>query len=261
MVNYARVHDQAITGMFLVWDYALPDWVVELAAAGDADGLGELYRAHIAELVTRYAGRIGAWVVVNEAIWGPDETGAEAAFAVTPWIDVLGVESIEWAFEIAREADPTAVLLYNETGAEALGPKADFVYAMAADFVAREVPIDGIGLQFHIDAAAPPDMADVRANFERFAALGLEIHITELDVAIDALDGGDALERQAAIYVDVLETCLAVPACTRYGVFGFTDRYGWDELGDAAPLLLDDDYRPKPAYRALQAALESPPAS
>ncbi|MCY0990958.1 endo-1,4-beta-xylanase [Nannocystis sp. ILAH1] len=125
------------------------------------------------------------------------------------WPDVLGVEFIERAFRTVRAADPDAVLLYNEIGAEALGLKSDFMYEMSTGLVARDVPIDGIGLQFHIDAAAPPDLDDVRAKMERFAALGLGIYITELDVMIAGVDAAQ-LELQADIYASILEACLAV---------------------------------------------------
>jgi endo-1,4-beta-xylanase len=258
IVNYAFVHGQTANGYFLVWDFELPRWVTDIAGSGDEEALGAVLDDHVRTLVDRYQGRVKAWVVVNEAIWGPDETGGEGAvFAESIWSDVLGSEYIERAFRVAREADPDAILLYNETGAEALGEKSDFLHDMASDFIAREVPIDGIGLQFHIDAAAPPDMADVKANMERFGALGLDVYITELDVSLATVDGTETekLALQANLYAGVLDVCLSVPACRSYTVFGFSDRYGWDELGDATPLIFDDAYQPKPAYFAIQSAL------
>lgn len=257
MVNYATVHGQSVTGMFLVWDFALPRWLKDLA--GDPAALGPVYDEHVTTLVTRYRGRVDRWIVVNEAIWGPGDAGnPRAKFAETLWSDTLGPDHIERAFVLARAADPDAVLLYNETGAEAVNEKSDFLFAMAEDFVARGVPLDGIGLQFHVDAASPPDMASVRANFERFGSLGLTVHVTELDVSLAHVDlpEGDAEALQASIYADVVEVCLAVPACRGTTVFGFSDRYAWDALGDATPLLFDEDYVAKPAYYAVQAALE-----
>jgi endo-1,4-beta-xylanase len=259
VVNYASVHGQTVNGYFLVWDFELPQWLTDIAGSGDAEALGEALDDDVRPLVDHYRGRVQAWVVVNEAIWGPDETGGDGAtFAESIWSDVLGPEYIERAFQVARDTDPDAILLYNETGAEALGEKSDFLHGMAADFVARQVPIDGIGLQFHIDAAAPPDMAAVQANMERFGALGLHVYITELDVSLATASGTEAekLELQANIYADVLDVCLSVPACRSYTVFGFSDRYGWDELGDATPLIFDDSYRPKPAYFAIQSTLQ-----
>jgi endo-1,4-beta-xylanase len=238
------VHEQAITGMFLIWDYALPDWVLSLHEHGDAVALAAVFDQHITTMVERYAGRVDAWIVVNEAIEAAD-------FAQTLWYDALGPDYIEHAFELAHAADPNATLIYNETGAEGLNDKSDFMFAMISDFVARGVPIDGVGLQFHVQAGQPPNIADVQANIERFAALGLSVHVTELDVSVDGLD----LALQAEIYADVLEVCLAVPACENWTVFGFSDRYAWDEIGDAQPLLFDAQYQPKPAFFAVQELL------
>jgi endo-1,4-beta-xylanase len=254
-MNYATVHDQSVTAMFLVWDFELPQWVLDVAATGDAEALGAVYDDHITTLVSRYKDQADAWVVVNEGIWGPFDTGeSEARLADTVWQNVLGDEHIERAFRAADAADPDAVLMYNETGAETLGDKADFLYEMVSDFVARDVPIDAVGLQFHIDSANPPDMESARENMQRFADLGLEVHITELDVMIYG-QSEDQLETQAQIYADVVEACLAVSACKNTTVFGFSDRYSWDELGEAAPLMFTEDYAPKPAFPAVQEAL------
>jgi endo-1,4-beta-xylanase len=254
-MNYAAVHDLSVTAMFLVWDFELPPWVLDVAATGNAEALGAVYDDHITTLVSRYRDQADAWVVVNEGIWGPEDTGAsEARLAGTVWQDVLGDEHIERAFRTADAADPDAVLMYNETGAETLGDKADFLYDMVSDFLERDVPIDAVGLQFHIDSANPPDMESARQNIQRFADLGLEVHITELDVMIYGTSD-DQLETQADIYADVVRTCLEVDGCKNTTVFGFSDRYSWDELGEAAPLLFTEDYEPKPAFPAVQEAL------
>lgn len=119
-------------------------------------------------------------------------------------------------------------------------------------------PLDGIGFQFHVHAGSPPVMSDVQVNFERFAALGLDIYITELDVSLEGIAEPDELDLQASIFADLLETCRAVPACRSYTMFGFTDKYAWDQLGDADPLIFDADYQAKPAYFAIQEVLAAP---
>jgi endo-1,4-beta-xylanase len=257
LVNYATLHDQELTGMFLVWDFSLPRWVRDVATDEGPAALGQVLDEHVTTLVERYRGRVDGWVVVNEAIWGPGDGVGRAQYAQTLWYDALGEGYIERAFEVARAADPDATLLYNETGAEMLGEKSDFVYRMVEGFVARGVPIDGVGLQFHVHAASPPDLASVRANLERFAALGLDVVVTELDVSLEGMEGPEAelLALQAETYAGVLEACLAVPACRTWTVFGFSDRYAWDELGEATPLLFTEDYEAKPAFFAVQAAL------
>jgi endo-1,4-beta-xylanase len=136
------------------------------------------------------------------------------------------------------------------------------MYAMLAGLRARGVPIDAVGLQFHVDAAHPRDLTSVRRNLERLAGLGLHILITELDVSVAHLSGTPA-ERarvQASIYAQIVDTCLAVPACDTITVFGVGDKATWDELGSAAtaaPLLFSRGYRPKPALQAVRAALQA----
>jgi endo-1,4-beta-xylanase len=219
---------------------------------------------HITTLVSRYRGRVKEWIVVNEAIWGPEVTGQDTAeLAQTVFSDLLGPDYIRRAFVTARAADPDAILVYNETGAEELGAKSDFMFDMVSDLVFSGAPIDAIGLQFHIDAASPPEMASVKANMERFGALGLDVYVTELDVNLIGVGGSEQakLERQAEIYAGLLETCLAVPACRGYTIFGVSDKYAWDEQegGSASPLLFTEDYAAKPAFYALQSVLQAMP--
>lgn len=255
MVNFAHVHHQKVNGYFLTWDFELPQWVQDVGARGDATALGKVLDDHVRTLVGRYKGKMNAWVVANEAIWGPDETnGGPARYGDSIWQGTLGPEYIERTFRLAHATDPQAKLLYNETGAEAVGPKSDFLVEMAKELVRKGVPIDGIGLQFHLDSKKLPKMEDVKANFDRIAALGLDIYITELDVSLEGKPGTDAekKELQANVYRDVLRICLSTPKCRSYTVFGFGDKYAWDELGDATPLMFDKEYAPKPAFFAVQ---------
>jgi endo-1,4-beta-xylanase len=258
MVNFATVHRQKVNGYFLTWDFELPQWVQDIGASGDAAALGRTLDDHVRTLVGRYKGRMNGWVVANEAIWGPDENnGGPSKYGNSIWTDVLGPEYIERVFKVAHEVDPSAQLLYNETGAEAVGPKSDFMYAMAKELVRKGVPINGIGLQFHLDSKKLPKMEDVRANLERIAGLGLDVYITELDVSLEGRT--EPLEEkqrlQAKVYSDVLGICLGIPRCRAYTVFGFGDRYAWDELGDASPLMFDKEYKAKPAFFAVQSGL------
>jgi GH35 family endo-1,4-beta-xylanase len=259
MVNYAVLNGQRIDGYFLVWDEGLPPWLDELAKGQGAAGLGAAMDEHIATVVGRYRGQVNSWIVVNEAILGPDENDTDDAdYHPTLWYQVMGPDYIARAFRDADRADPDARLLYNETGAEMINAKSDFMYGMLGDLLDRGVPIDGVGLQFHIDAAKPYDMASVRRNFERLADLGLAIVITELDINVSRYPGTreQKLRVQAALYAQVVETCLAVPACGTITVFGVSDKAAWDELGPGAdPLLLGRDYQRKPAYDAVRDAL------
>ncbi len=118
---------------------------------------------------------------------------------------------IERCFRWAHEADPQALLFYNEAEAETMNPKSDAIYAMVRDFRQRGVPIDGVGFQMHI-ANLHADVASISANIKRFTALGVQVHITEMDVALPVDANGNArpedLQRQADIYREIATACL-----------------------------------------------------
>jgi endo-1,4-beta-xylanase len=135
---------------------------------------------------------------------------------------------------------------------------------MVQDFRQRGVPIDGVGFQMHI-AHLNADVASISANIARFTALGVQVHITEMDVALPVDANGDArpedLQRQGDIYREIADACLSHPACTAIQTWGFTDKYSWigshSKHTQGAALLFDRSYRAKPAYEALRNALES----
>jgi endo-1,4-beta-xylanase len=146
-----------------------------------------------------------------------------------------------------------------------LNAKSDAVYAMVKDFKKRGVPIDGVGIQAHIFNFDVKELSSLAANLTRLTALGVEVHITEMDVALPldatgALLDQTALARQADVYRLVATACLQQPGCTAFQTWGFTDKYSWipgytkGKKGRA--LLFDHNYEPKPAYNALREALE-----
>jgi endo-1,4-beta-xylanase len=135
---------------------------------------------------------------------------------------------------------------------------------MVRDFRRRGVPIDGVGFQMHI-ANLHADVASISANIHRFTALGAQVHITEMDVALPVDSNGNArledLQLQADIYRQIANACLTHPGCTAIQTWGFTDRYSWigshSKHTQGAALPFDRDYRAKPAYAALWNALEA----
>ena len=111
-----------------------------------------------------------------------------------------------------------------------MNPKSDAIYAMVRDFRRRGVPIDGVGFQMHI-GNLHPDVASISANIGRFTALGVQVHITEMDVSLPVDANGNAsaadLQLQADIYRQIAPACLAHPGCTAIQTWGFTDKYSW----------------------------------
>jgi endo-1,4-beta-xylanase len=265
VVGFAIRHGMKVRGHTLVWHRQNPKWLTE--GKYTSGELAEILEKHIRTVVGHYRGKIFAWDVVNEAF---DEL-QPGELRSTIWRDQPGIglagngsSYIEQCFRWAHEADPQALLFYNEAEAEVANLKSDAIYAMVRDFRQRGVPIDGVGLQMHI-ANLHADVASISANIERFTALGVQVHITEMDVALPVDAGGNArtedLERQADIYRQIAGACRAHRGCTAVQTWGFTDKYSWigshSKHTQGAALLFGRDYRAKPAYAALRNALES----
>lgn len=252
LVAFAGDRQMPLRGHALIWHRSLPGWLWPGAFAPEA--LADVMAAHIQTVVGRYRGRIPIWDVVNEAM---ADTGV--GWRDTLWWQGMGPGYVETAFRLAHAADPEARLFYNDYGGEGLGGKSDAIYRLLQDLLARGVPVHGVGLQMHVDIAAPPDPEAVAGNLQRLGDLGLEVQVTEMDVSIK--NGRGSLEErliaQAAIYRQMLQVCLDAPNCTAFVVWGLSDRHSW--LSDApqwdSPLLFDWTYRPKPAYAALRDVL------
>src|SRR5215467_10075019 len=159
----------------------------------------------------------------------------------------------------AHEADPAALLFYNEAEVETVNPKSDAMYSMVRDFRRRGVPIHGVGFEMHL-STLHPDYESISANVARFTALGVQVHITELDVGLPVDAEGRAtpadLQTQAEVYRQIVDICLAHPGCTAIQTWGFTDKYSWiashSKGKKGAALLFDREYRPKAAYLAVR---------
>ena len=173
----------------------------------------------------------------------------DGSFRRSVWYNAMGEGYIEKAFRQARINSPLSRLIYNDFDVAFEGPKADAMFNLVSRLLDEGVPIDGVGFQMHLDTSF--DRFDsVRRNFQRFADLGLEIYITELDVSQFS---GIQEDRQASIYRDVLSVCLEQSACKAVQLWGLTDRYSWRRA--FSPLPLNGNYDAKPAYFSLQQRL------
>jgi endo-1,4-beta-xylanase len=252
VVDFALAHGMKVKGHTLVWHGAVPAWANNVA---DED-FGPMIEDYIKTVVARFRGKVIAWDVVNEA-FAEDGSGLRD----TLFLRKMGPEYIARCFRIAHQADPDALLFYNDYGTEGLNAKSDLVYELAKKLKAQGVPINGVGLQMHISAAGYPPPGDIAANMERLAALGLLVNISEMDVRVRDLAGSpaDKLLRQRQVYHDVVEACIKVPQCHAVTLWGFTDKYSWIDafFGLDDPLIFDEQYRKKPAYYGLQDALLS----
>jgi endo-1,4-beta-xylanase len=265
IVDFAVRHGMKVRGHTLVWHQQNPKWLTDgKYSSGD---LAQILEQHIKTVIGHYRGKIFAWDVVNEAF---DES-RPGQLRNTIWRDQPGIGLaasgtlyIERAFRWAHEADPHALLFYNEAEAETINSKSDAIYAMIRDFRRRGVPIDGVGFQMHIKNLHA-DVASISANIKRFTDLGVQIHITEMDVALPVDSSGNPrpedLQRQAIIYKEIASVCFLYAQCTAIQTWGFTDKYSWigshSKHTQGAALLFDREYRAKPARESLRMALES----
>jgi len=254
ILRFARANGMSVRGHTLVWDQQLPSWVLE--GQYSQEEWKSILKEHIRQVVGHYRGQILAWDVVNEAI--SDEGDLYNSF----WLRAIGPEYIELAFRWAHEADPGALLFYNDHGGEGLGVKADAIYELVKGLKEAGVPIDGVGLQMHIALDGPPSSENLALNLKRLAGLGLIVHITEMDVRTQYSQESmeEKLLKQGEIFQNITATCLQAENCQALVTWGLTDRFSWI-MGFTGspdfPLLFDANSRPKPAYAGVLAALRS----
>jgi endo-1,4-beta-xylanase len=249
IVGHARGQGMVVRGHTLVWHQQLPSYVNAITSA---TALRQAMNEHIAGVAGHYQGQLNYWDVVNEA-FVDDGSRRGSVFQ-----QVIGDGYIEEAFAAAHRADPEAKLCYNDFSAEGVNAKSTAIFNMVRDFKARGVPIDCVGFQSHFIAGQIP--ADLRANLQRFADLGVEVQITELDIRLETPPSQAGLRTQADDYATVVGDCLAVARCTSITVWQISDRDSWIPgtfPGQGAALLFDEDFARKPAYDAALAALES----
>jgi endo-1,4-beta-xylanase len=238
IANHAQSRGMRIRGHTLVWHAQTPGWLQDLAA----NELRAAMNNHINGVMGHYRNKVFAWDVVNEAF---ADGGAVGTLRSSIFQQRLGNGFIEEAFRTARAADPSAKLCYNDYNIDdANANKTRGVYNMIRDFKTRGVPIDCVGLQSHFGQVP----ANYQQNIAQFAALGVDVQITELDI-------GGSGSAQADAYRRVTQACMAVPRCTGITVWGITDRYSW-RSGDT-PLLFDGNFNKKPAYDAVLATLNN----
>jgi endo-1,4-beta-xylanase len=236
IVNRAIANGQKVRGHALAWHSQQPAWAQNLSGTALRNAMVN----HVTRVATHYQGKIDSWDVVNEA-FADGGSGARRDSN----LQRTGNDWIEVAFRAARAADPAAKLCYNDYNTDGQNAKSNAVYAMVSDFKARGVPIDCVGFQSHFNAQSPLP-ADYQANLQRFAALGLDVQITELDI-----EGSGAA--QANSYASAVRACLAVTRCNGITVWGIRDTDSWRSGG--TPLLFDGNGNPKAAYTSTLNAL------
>jgi endo-1,4-beta-xylanase len=253
---YARANGLAVYGYALVWDQHLPNWLT--AETRSREAWIQLLCRHVKTVVGRYRGQVYAWNVVNEPFQN------DGHLRNTLWMRVIGPEYIGMAFQWAREADPDALLILNEHSAEGLNEKSQAVYAFVEGLLRQGLPIDGVGLQMHVWLWGPPTKDELLANMRRLAQLGLQAHITAMDVRTQYTQDSrqQELAVQAETYRQALAGCLSAPNCNVFITWGLTDSTSSiPELTGTPdiPLLFDEAGAAKPAFDAILGVLKNAP--
>lgn len=267
ILYYAKTHNQRLFGHNLIWHSSNPNWV-ETKGAKDSLWLSKFMKEYIHTYVGRYKGKVAAWDVVNE---GFETVGGN--YRKTLWYNKLGKDYIAKAFIYAHEADPNAVLFYNDFNIERDTVKLNAVLKMVREFKAQGVPISGIGFQMHIRMDTPDEV--IANSLKKAAETGLQIHLSEVDIIFnkhnETQNGGiqiynelteEMKNAQAEKYKNlVLMYRKIVPKAQQFGItfWNFTDRDTWIRpffnLKDW-PSVYDDSLKPKPAYFGFKEGLQ-----
>ncbi|WP_340384106.1 endo-1,4-beta-xylanase [Streptomyces sp. SS7] len=232
--NWAVQNGKQVRGHTLAWHSQQPGWMQSLSGST----LRQAMINHINGVMAHYKGRIAQWDVVNEA-FADGSSGARRDSN----LQRTGNDWIEVAFRTARAADPAAKLCYNDYNVENwTWAKTQAMYSMVRDFKQRGVPIDCVGFQSHFNSGSPYN-SNFRTTLQNFAALGVDVAITELDIQ----------GAPASTYTSVTNDCLAVPRCLGITVWGVRDTDSW--RSEQTPLLFNGNGSKKPAYTAVLNAL------
>jgi len=264
LVAFAEQHGQLVRGHTLLWHNQLPDWLTSGVANGTISNaqLKDLLHQHIVTEVSRYKGRIWQWDVANEFFTDSNPS------TINPndfWISHLGTGIIADAFRWAHQADPHALLFYNDyniAGEDGTNAKSDAVFAWLKQMLAQGVPINGVGDQGHLDTQYGFSGTQMTQDLQRYADLGLKVAITEADVRTFVNNATDqvptdhlATFAQPDEFGQMLKACLAVRRCISFTVWGFGDADSWVPgffTGEGYATIYDVNLNPKPAYTELQ---------
>ena len=266
MVDFAHEHDMAVRGHTAVWHLGNPQWLLDMRGIPRED-ITKIMVDHITAYGERYNGRIKYWDVVNEAlgISSPDYKFRRSIWGRAGTADM---HYIDLAFRTAHEAAPDVLLVYNDYGADGPGHKADAMYKLVSGMIERGVPIHAVGFQMHLLKGEEFDPDKLIEHWQRFGDLGLEVHLTEIDMDLTYMEprGRDnQLKEQGRRYGLIVDAAVRSGVVTSIQTWGVSDAYSWiyKKKGNPSPqgdpLLLDREYKPKPAYHAVAKALGQPP--
>ena len=264
IVDFAQKNGLKVRGHTLCWHSQTPRWFFTDSTGKQVSRevlLGRL-KQHITDVMGRYKGKIYAWDVVNEAV--PD--GGESIYRPSKFYEIIGEDYIEKAFEYAHAVDPEAKLFYNDYNTENKA-KRDKIFQIVKKLKDKNVPIHGVGLQGHWSIYEPTSQ-ELEASIDKFASLGLDVQVTELDLSVypkeharrdkkptdDGVLTDDMVKKQAAQYKMLFDTFRKYKGTiTGITFWNVSDKSTWLDNFPVPgrkdyPLLFDQNYQPKEAF-------------
>jgi endo-1,4-beta-xylanase len=246
IVSFAQSHGMRVRGHNLVWHSQLPSWVSSLPL----NQVQSVMENHITTEASHYKGKVYSWDVVNEPF------NDDGTFRSDVFYQAMGQGYIADALRTAHAADPNAQLYLNDYNIEGENAKSNAMYSLVSSLKSQGVPINGVGFESHFIVGQVP--SSLLANMQRFAALGVNVAVTELDDRIQLPASSASLQQQASDYATVVKDCLQVSSCVGVSQWGVGDADSWIPgtfSGWGAATMYDANYQPKPAYSAALSAL------
>ncbi len=246
IVAYAKANGEQVRGHNLVWDSQLPSWVTSLPL----NQVQAAMETHITTEVSHYKGQLYAWDVVNEPL------NSDGSLKQDVFFNAMGSGYIADALRTAHAADPSAKLYLNDFNIEGENAKSNGMFSLAQSLLAQGVPLNGIGFESHFILGQVP--SDMEANMQRFANLGLDVAVTELDDRITLPATSANLQQQASDFATVVRDCLGVSRCVGVTQWAVGDADSWIPgafSGQGAATMFDQNYTAKPAFTSVQSAL------
>ena len=259
IVSFAKENEMKVRGHTLVWHNQTSDWMFtnEDGSVVGRETLLERMKIHITTVMERYKGEVYCWDVVNEVI---EDNGTDV-LRESKWTEIIGDDFIEKAFEYAHQADPEALLFYNDYN-ESHPEKREKIYTLVRGLIKKRVPIHGIGLQAHWNLSGP-SYDNIRTAIKKYASLGLTIHLTEMDVSVFNWDDRRVeltepteemlviqAERYQAFFEILREHANVISSVTFWGA---ADDYTWldgfpVEGRKNWPFVFDENHQPKESF-------------
>lgn len=249
LINLCRANNLSIHGHTLIWHQQNPQWMNEYN--GTRDDWERMMKLHITTIVRYFSNSVFSWDVVNEAF------NEDGSLRRTIWLQHIGPTYIEIAFRAAHEANPEAKLFYNEFGLETNPTKRKAVINFFNNLKSRGVPIDGIGMQMHLDINYS-DATMVEAAIHDIANNHYKVHLSEIDISLNPLGKSYTLNRkdldvQAELMAKIIRAYKNIPPTQQFGItfWGISDKNSWIRSFYNRvdyPLLFDDMYNPKPIF-------------